>query len=278
MLAACEMSGRVAHAFARRGWEAVSCDLLPSEQEDMVYKDWSVTPFDGDIIDGKLAGSVRHHQGDVLGLFEWGHRVNARRLREREHALSSVRDQFPLWDLVIAFPPCTHLTLGGARYWKEKDAYRGGDGRMQEGAAFFRAMTRAPAPHVAVENPNGVLSQGRHPDDSSRPHPDFYRVPDQVVQPWMFGDALIKKTCLWLKDLPKLEATHWIGDYPDLERVATGGGSHRVDRRVKGRANNTHEDGEGRDRRGIVRSRTPLGFAQAMAGQWGAHVEMKAAA
>lgn len=272
MLAACEMSGRVRDAFAARGWESWSADLLPSETPAKTFTAREAQGARYDVPGVIPAGY--HYQGDVLGLFDWRHPVNQARALLSGHL--SIDGDIPLWDLVIAFPPCTHLSLAGARYWKEKqqpryDLVTGEElpSLQEEAAWFFQAMVNAPAAHVAVENPVGIMGRQVNP---------LYRVPDQVVQPWMFGDALIKKTCLWLKDLPKLEATHWIGDYPDLERVATGGGSHRVDRRVKGRANNTHEDGEGRDRRGIVRSRTPLGFAQAMAGQWGAHVEMKAAA
>ena len=256
MLAACEMSGRVRDAFAARGWEAWSADLLPCERPGWTEIGW---PSE------EVQGTARHYQGDVRDLFSLEHPVN------RERIFQS-RTPF-LWDLFIAFPPCTHLTLGGARYWKEKDIYRGGDGRMQQGAAFFREMTRAPAPYVAVENPRGVLSQGRHPDDSRQPHPDFYREPDQVVQPWMFGDPLVKNTCLWLKGLPQLHATHAVEDFPELKRVATGGGSYRVDKRRTGKANNGHEDSEGRARRAVLRSMTPPGLAAAMAAQWGSYVE-----
>lgn len=267
MLAACEMSGRVRDAFAARGWEAWSADLLPSESP--VAGVWEAER--GWVL-GKSARPALgfHYQGDVRDLFSWEHPVNEGRIFQSRTPY--------LWDLVIAFPPCTHLTQGGARYWKEKDAYRGGDGRMQEGAAFFREMTQAPAPHVAVENPPGVLSQGRHPDDRGQPHPDFYRKPDQVVQPYWFGDPLIKKTCLWLKGLPLLRATAYTaGEERELMRVATGGGSYRADKRRTGKANNQHEDSEGRARRAILRSMTPPGLAAAMAAQWGPYTEGKAA-
>ena len=155
---------------------------------------------------------------------------------------------------------CTDLSLAGARYWKEKQA----DGRQAAGAAFFMEMVNAPAPYVAVENPVGIMGRKKNP---------LYRVPDQVIQPWMFGDPLIKKTCLWLKGLPLLTATHDRGNYESLERVATGGGSHRVDKRNTGRNNNGHEDSLGRKYRTVMRGLTPPGLAAQIAAQWGSFIE-----
>ncbi len=181
MLAACEMSGRVADAFARRGWEAHSADLLPSELPDTDYRD--VISVLSDSASG-THGSYRHRQCDVRDLFSWDHPVNARR-QDLAHMTGL---DLPLWDLVVAFPPCTHLSLAGARYWKEKRA----DGRQDEAADFFLEMLQAPAPHIAVENPRGDMTRR-------------YRPPDQYVQPWWFGDPLFKATGLWLRDLPPAE-------------------------------------------------------------------------
>jgi site-specific DNA-cytosine methylase len=256
MLAACEMSGRVRDAFAARNWEAWSADLLPSETPVELLL---TTEGKGGRVRRRpnawepVVPGTRHYQGDVRDLFSPWHPVNEER-RKRTQQL------WPLWDLVIAFPPCTHLSLAGARYWKQKQA----DGRQAAGAAFFLEMTQAPAPHVAVENPVGIMGRKEAP---------LYRVPDQVVQPWMFGDPLVKKTCLWLKGLPLLEATHQASDYPELQRVATGGGSYRVDIAAGRGPNNQHEDGEGRARRAILRSLTPQGLANQMAAQWGRYIE-----
>lgn len=208
MLAACESSGRVRDAFAARGWDAWSCDILPSEAPG------------------------QHVQGDVLDVFCWG----------------------PVeWDLIIAFPPCTDLSLAGARWWKEKQA----DGRQQAAADFFMAMITAPARHVAVENPSGVMSK-------------LYRPPDQTIQPWWFGDPFRKNTCLWLKNLPELAADNPV---EPVGRVATGGGSWRVDSAAGRAAMSAHEDSEGRKNRARVRSRTFPGFARALASQYGGYVE-----
>ena len=94
------------------------------------------------------------------------------------------------WDMVIAFPPCTHIAVSGARWFKEKQA----DGRQQKGIDFFMQFTRL-ACSWAIENPIGIMS-------------NKYRKPDQIIQPWQFGHGETKATCLWLNGLPKLNPTN----------------------------------------------------------------------
>jgi site-specific DNA-cytosine methylase len=140
ILIACEYSGRVRDAFLRRGHEALSCDLLPTE-----------TPGP-------------HYEGDVREIIGDG------------------------WDLLIAHPPCTHLAVSGARWFKEK---------IQEQADaldFVRLLLGAPIERIALENPISIIS--------SR-----IRKPDQIIQPWQFGHGETKATCLWLKGLPLLQST-----------------------------------------------------------------------
>lgn len=93
------------------------------------------------------------------------------------------------WDLMIAHPPCTHLAVSGARWFKDKQA------EQAEALDFVRALLDAPIPRIALENPVSIIS--------SR-----IRKPDQVIQPWMFGHGETKATCLWLKGLPKLTPTN----------------------------------------------------------------------
>ena len=93
------------------------------------------------------------------------------------------------WDMVIAFPPCTHLCSSGARWFKEKRA----DGRQQAAIDFFMQFHRC-APKVCIENPIGIMS-------------NTWRKPDQIIQPWQFGHGEIKATCLWLEGLPLLNPT-----------------------------------------------------------------------
>ena len=92
------------------------------------------------------------------------------------------------WDLMIAHPPCTHLAVSGARWWKDKQD------EQREALEFVRLLMAAPIPRIAVENPISKISTA-------------IRKPDQIVQPWQFGHGETKATCLWLKGLPKLVPT-----------------------------------------------------------------------
>lgn len=107
-----------------------------------------------------------------------------------EHFTSDVRDCFRVvpWDLMIAHPPCTHLAVSGARWFRDKQS------EQAEALDFVRALLAAPVPRIALENPVSIIS--------SR-----IRKPDQIIQPWQHGHGEVKATCLWLKGLPKLEPT-----------------------------------------------------------------------
>jgi len=96
------------------------------------------------------------------------------------------------WDLMIAHPPCTHLAVSGARWFKDKLE------EQAEALEFVRALMAAPIPRIAIENPISIIS--------SR-----IRKPDQIIQPWQFGHGETKATCLWLKNLPALKATKIVG-------------------------------------------------------------------
>ena len=97
------------------------------------------------------------------------------------------------WDLMIAHPPCTHLAVSGAAWFAEKRA----DGRQQEGIDFFMKLSNADIPRVAIENPVGIMST-------------IWRKPDQIIQPYEYGEPFSKKTCLWLKNLPNLQPTNLV--------------------------------------------------------------------
>ncbi|WP_305296568.1 hypothetical protein [Parvibacter caecicola] len=146
------------------------------------------------------------------------------------------------WDMVLAFPPCTHLAASGARWFPEKQR----DGRQQMGIGFFLAFTALDhVPRVAIENPVGIMSR-------------FYREPDQIIQPWQFGDPHEKKTCLWLKGLPPLVPTKVVEPNP---RVLCRDGKTYPDWHV-------HSSAKGHAR-SVERSKTFPGIAKAMAEQWG---------
>ena len=135
------------------------------------------------------------------------------------------------WDMVIAFPPCTHLAVSGARWFPEKRK----DGRQDAGVQFFMEFvhwqSRTLKP-LAIENPVGIMSTR-------------YRKPDQIIHPWMFGHGETKATCLWLHDLPTLRPTDIVeGRDPRMWRMPPS-----------------------RDR-AKLRSLTYTGIAEAMADQW----------
>lgn len=142
------------------------------------------------------------------------------------------QDVIPLlkekWDMIIAFPPCTHLAVSGARYFAEKRT----DGRQQAAIDFFMAFVDVDCSRVAIENPVGIMSTR-------------YRKPDQIIQPWQFGHGETKATCLWLKNLVPLKPTNI----------------------VEGRAPRIHHMPPGPER-AKMRSQTFLGIAHAMATQW----------
>jgi len=105
------------------------------------------------------------------------------------------QDVIPLlkenWDIIIAFPPCTHLAVSGAASFAQKRK----DGRQQQGIDFFLNFTKACCKRIAIENPISIMST-------------IYRKPDQIIQPYQFGHPEKKATCLWLKGLPKLKEIH----------------------------------------------------------------------
>lgn len=252
VLVGCECSGRVRDAFAALGWEAWSADILPSEvpPHARLNEDW------------EHDGIAQHYQGDVRDLFSWDHPVNAARKCLAVELDHIDYPETPLWDMTVLHPPCTDLAYAGAVWFKFKDARRGGDGRMQAGADFFMEMMSAPSPLVAVENPHSIIQE-----------PQWAGPPSQTVQPWMFGNGFEKRIDLWTLELPLLVPTHTQADYPELFRVATGGGSWRTDKAAGKRAMSAYEDSEKRVNRARVRSRTFPGLAAAMAAQWGAFAE-----
>jgi len=181
VLVACEYSGRVRDAFIKKGHNAISCDLLPTD----------------------LSGP--HYQGDISNILD------------------------DKWDMIIAFPPCDHLAVSGARWFKEKQA----DGRQQQGIDFFMSIANADCPKIAIENPISIMSTK-------------WRKPDQIIQPWQFGHGETKATCLWLKGLPKLEPTDVVN-----------GREQKIWKMTPG------------PQRAKLRSLTYQGIATAMAKQWG---------
>lgn len=187
ILIACEFSGIVRDAFIAKGHEAVSCDLLPTDQPGP------------------------HIQDEVELILEDG------------------------WDMMIAFPPCTYLCSSGL-HWNKR--VKGRDEKTHEAMIFVFNLIDAPIPLIALENPIGCISTN-------------YRKPDQIIQPWMFGEDASKSTCLWLKDLPKLTPTNIIKKKRYANQTPSG----------------QNKLGPSKDR-AKLRSITYQGIADAMADQW----------
>lgn len=133
------------------------------------------------------------------------------------------------WDLMIAHPPCTHLSVSGSRHFPEKRI----DGRQAAAISFFMKLAKSDIPKIAIENPVCIMSS-------------LYRKPDQIIQPWQFGHGETKATCLWLKGLKPLQSANV----------------------VEGRENRIHRLPPSPDR-AKLRSKTYEGIAAAMAKQWG---------
>ena len=203
VLVACEYSGKVRDAFINAGHDAISCDLL--EGEGQYHKD--------------------HYKGDVFDIID----------NKRNY------ESFKNIDLLIAFPPCTHLAVSGARYFEAKRK----DGRQQEAIKFFMALVNAPIDKICIENPVGIMSTQ-------------HRKPNQIIQPYEYGHDASKKTCLWLKNLPKLQSTSIVPgklvNGKTLWANQTPSGQNKL--------------GPSKDR-WKLRSTTYQGIADAMADQWG---------
>jgi hypothetical protein len=180
--------------------------LIACEESQVVVEQFLKRGHDAmscDILPG--AKGLPHYQGDVMDI---------------------INDD---WDMMIAFPPCTHLAVSGARWFPEKRE----DGRQQQGIYFFMSLVNAPIVSICIENPIGIMSTK-------------YCKPDQIIQPWQFGHGETKATCLWLDGLPLLTPTNI----------------------VEGRENRIHRMAPG-ENRGKERSKTYLGIAKAMGEQWG---------
>jgi len=204
VLVACEFSGVVRRAFAARGHDAWSCDLLPAEDR-----------------------SNHHITGDAREILNDG------------------------WDLLmVAHPPCTRLCNSGVRWLSKPPPGKTADqmqAELREGAALFSAFWNAPIERVAVENP----IMHKH----AKALIENYAEPAQTIQPWQFGHGETKRTCLWLRGLPKLTPTQI----------------------VEGRTARVHRMPPGPDR-WKERSRTFSGIAEAMADQWGGYAQARTAA
>ena len=219
VLVACEESQRVCIAFREKGHEAYSCDIQECSGR---HPEW-------------------HILGDVLPILNGNTKFIT-----QDGTLHEISGK---WDMIIAHPPCTYLTVTGNRWFNiekyGKKAIKRYEQR-KEAIQFFFRIVNAKCDKIAIENPIGIMST-------------VWEKPTQIIQPFMFGEPFEKKTCLWLKNLPKLNSTKLV--IPP-ERIKFKSGKTMPEWYAK----LWHLPKEEREKE---RSKTFIGIARAMAEQWG---------
>ena len=228
ILVACEESQAVTKELRRLGHEAYSCDIIECSGG---HPEWHIQQ---DVLTILNPEPLPFEPKSGIGFFtddgEW-HYIEGK------------------WDMIIAFPPCTYLTVTGNRWFNverygEKAIQRHKD--REEAIKFFMAFANADCTRIAIENPVGIMSS-------------TWRKPNQIVNPYEFGDPFEKKTCLWLKGLPELMKTN-IVEVPPRKRFDSGKSM------PSWYAEAWHLP---KDERAKLRSKTFPGIAKAMAEQWG---------
>ena len=233
ILVACEESQAVTIELRRLGHEAYSCDIVDCSG---YHPEW-------------------HIKEDVLPLLNGGCQFNT--MDGRIHTVPGK------WDMIIAFPPCTHLAVSGALHFEKKRA----DGRQREGIEFFCRFLEADCERIAIENPVGIISGEYIP----KWFPDLaekFQLPKkftQKIQPWEYGDEAQKTTCLWLKGLPLLQPTKIVDKGAMKHYVNKTTGEKRTQPMWFFEALAKSKTNEERSR---LRSKTFPGIAKAMAEQW----------
>lgn len=230
VLVACEESQEVCKAFRERGHRAFSADL---QECSGGHPEW-------------------HIQGDVLPILNG----NCTFITSDTHT----HTQDGRWDLIIAHPPCTYLTVSGNGWFNverygEKALKRARD--RDEAVQFFMEFVNADCEHIAIENPIGTINT-------------LYRRPDCIIHPYFFGDPVRKATCLWLKNLPVLTPTRIVK--PNVVLAGNGASTYSGPAYVA-----VDENGKrlswSDPKTAKIRSKTYHGFAQAMAEQWSRYLE-----
>lgn len=234
ILVACEESQAVTKELRRLGHEAYSCDIVECSGG---HPEW-------------------HIMQDVLPLLNGNCRFNT--VDGLDHVINGK------WDMLIAFPPCTHLAVSGAAHFEKKRA----DGRQREGIEFFCKFLTADCERIAIENPIGIISGDyipKHFPYLAQKH-NLPIKPTQVIHPWMFGDNYSKSTCLWLKGLDSLVPL--VTEQPELEW------KEWVDKKTGKKKRQplwfyeALAKSKTPEERAAIRSKTFPGIAKAMAEQW----------
>lgn len=218
VLVACEESQRVCISFREKGHEAYSCDIIECSGG---HPEWHIQQDCVPLLNGNTEFTT------VDGT---PHRIDR------------------TWDLIIAHPPCTFLTVSGNRWFNEEkygEKARQRKRDREDAIKFFMEFVKADCPRIAIENPIGVMSTA-------------YRKPDQIIQPYMFGEPERKSTCLWLKGLPQLQPTEIVD--PKIIQHSNG----KTDS-----AWHYYTANLSKKERAKERSKTFWGIARALADQWG---------
>lgn len=219
ILIACEESQAVCKAFREKGHRAFSCDI---QECSGGHPEWHIIGDVLPLLNGNCTFTLQNGESDV---------------------------QINRWDMIIAFPPCTYLTITGNRWFNIERYGKKAIQRIKDrenAIKFFMEFANADCEQIAIENPIGVISS-------------VYRKPNQIIHPYMFGDPARKATCLWLKNLPQLIPTNLVE--PEIIRYKNG----------KGTDNPWHMETIKlpKEERSKIRSKTFPGIAKAMADQWG---------
>ena len=240
ILVACEESQAVTTEMRRLGHEAYSCDIIECSGG---HPEWHIMQDVLPLLNGNCAFQTTDD--------EW-HYLQGR------------------WDMIIAFPPCTHLAVSGAAHFEKKRA----DGRQREAIEFFCQFMKADCDRISIENPVGIISGNYIP----KWFPDIaekYNLPikpTQIVQPYEYGHAAKKTTCLWLKGLPNLVPTNIVdpGEFyvSPKGRKFSKGSSSDMARDAQGKILSWNDP-----RTAKIRSKTFTGIARAMAEQWAGPVK-----
>jgi len=161
------------------------------------------------------------------------------------------------WDLMIAHPPCTYLAVSGARWLYNKDGSVNEERKLNQFKAlqFIQRLMDAPIKYIAIENPVSVIST-------------YFKKPDQIIQPWQFGDEAQKTTCLWLHNLPKLDPTNIVGKGEFIEFIGNNGKPKKQPKWYF----DALKDAKTPEQRRTLRSKTFDGIAKAMADQWSKYI------
>lgn len=247
ILVACEESQRVCLAFREKGHEAYSCDIIDCSGG---HPEWHIKEDVLGILNPSLHyGSITEGRVDWYGI----------EFHTCDGTLHQIDGE---WDMIIAFPPCTHLAVSGARHFEAKRA----DGRQQEGIEFFCQFLNAQCDKIIIENPVGIIGG----DYIKKHFPDLCekyglpKKPTQTIQPWMFGDNFNKKTCLWEKGVSPLKPL--VTTEPPLEYFEWTDKNGKKKRQPKWYYEALSLPPAERAK---VRSKTFPGVAKAMADQWG---------